>query len=117
MATWTQSTLQTETLRRLGLLGAGQSEDSDDTKLLKQITTSVYDQLVKEGLVLTLISAIPEWAQQPLTKIMAAEAASYFGFTGQRLQLLIAEGRAGRRDLARQVSAEKRITPIRTKYY
>lgn len=117
MANWTKADLAQDALERLGIVGAGESPAAEDTNLVESVVDSVYPQLRKDGLVPFAVSAIPDWAQRPLSKIIAGESAAYFGISGQRLQIAATEIRMGRRQLVSQMQGGRRKLPIRARFY
>ncbi len=113
MATVTKSTLAARVMQHLGVLAAGQSAASRDSDLVQESIDTVHDQLGVEGKAPFVTSAIPEWAQGPLRDIVAYEMAGTFGVTSpQRLQILAANERRARQQLAKQLNNGP--MPIRT---
>jgi hypothetical protein len=80
MADWTKETLATRALEYLGVVGEGQSPTGEQQKRAEEAVDSVYPQLRKRSLVPFAVSAIDEWGQLPLVKIVAAEVGPRFGF-------------------------------------
>lgn len=117
MANWVKADLSTKVLEYLGQKPAGQAATAEDDTLCQQVIDSVFAQLDKLGLVLFASSAIPEWAQWPLTKYIAAEIGPSFGVTGQRLAELTAGKAEARRELQEQVAGQKQHVPSKAEYF
>jgi len=116
MATWTKATLATRTLEHMGLIGEGQSASSEQQNRTEDLIDSIYPQLRKIGLAPFPTTAIPEYAQQPLIKIIAGDLAFRYGFSGQRLIEWVQGKEEGRRELQRQLAPDPLHLPIRTRY-
>ena len=108
MANWTAAQLRNAALTKLGIIGQGETAQAGDAALVDAAWVSLHPQLRKEGLAPFTSSAIPEWAQQPVSKRLAGEVAEDFGLPqGEDLR------RRGTRDLARQNATEK--APVRVR--
>jgi hypothetical protein len=122
MAAWTKATLAERVLEHLGVVGEGQSATAEQQVRTEEVIDSLHPQLRKLGLSPFLTSSVPEWAQQPLLRFVAAAMAPKFGFSGQRLLDFTLDPRTrdvpGKRELQEQVAAQAHTDmPIRVKYY
>jgi len=117
MATWTQSNWADKSLEYLGVKGAGQSASSEDGNIASEAALSVYKQLRKVGLCPFAITAIPEWAQLPLKKYLAAELCGEFGVSGQRKAELMQDQARAMRELQTQVAGYVHPLPTRSEYF
>jgi len=117
MADWTKTQLADKTLEYLGVKAAGQSASAEDNALAQEVAQSVYEQLRKTGLAPFAISAVPEWAQMQLKKIIAADLCGNFGISGQRRVEYMQDKMAGIRELAVQCAGYKHPIPVRAKYF
>jgi hypothetical protein len=79
VATWTKTELAEKALTYLGVHQVGQSVSANDDALVQAIIDSVYAQARTFGIAPFQLSAIPEWAQWPLTKWVAVESGPAFG--------------------------------------
>lgn len=102
MATWTGVQLRNAVLEYLGIKGRGQSAPGEDATLVDGVYASLYPQLRKLGLAPFDDDTIPEWSQQPLVCVLAAECIPYYGFTGAREASLAAHAQKGFRQLEEQ---------------
>jgi len=113
VANWTAATLRNRVLERLGVKGRGQSAAAEDAQAVDDLWVSLYEQLLAEEHAPFTSGAVPEWAQQPLVKMLAGEAAPLFGFHGERLVEHAVAANEGRTQLQRQTTGKKGRTPIR----
>jgi hypothetical protein len=102
-------------LKRLAVLGAGDSADADDSALVLQKFDTVYPQLRKLGLAPFSSTAIDAWAEGPMVKIVAAEVGPEFGWS-DRTQLLEAWRSQGEHELRAQVQASLRNHHVKAEY-
>ena len=114
MANWTAAELRNAALRKLGILGQAQTANADNAKLADDAWTSLHPQLRKDGLAPFTSAAVPEWAQQPCSKIVAGEIAEEFGKSIPEAESL---KNRGMRELAKQVSMDKEPVPVRVKSF
>lgn len=76
----TLTDLKRKTLERLEVVAAGESADPDDTALVADKYTSLYDMLLTMRLVAwTSTAAVPDYAVIPLTSMLAYACATEFG--------------------------------------
>lgn len=115
MADKTRAQMIDHVLKRLGVIGAGQSASAEDTDLVGSVLDTVHSQYRKRGLANFAISAFPDWAQEPFAKLVAAEAAPHFGLRGD--VSIIGDGREGERQLAEQMQGRRHPIRVRTRYY
>jgi len=116
MASWTSSDLRNAALRYLNVVHKNQTPSAEDAALVDEIWVSEHPRLVQRGLAPYTIDAIPEWAQEPLRKLVASKAAPSFGFSGSRLLSKQNEGRAGEQAIRIHLS-QKRRDPTAFTYY
>jgi hypothetical protein len=75
----TLTDLYRKALEELRVVAAGESADPDDTTLVRDKYTAVYDMLLTLGLVAWGADEdVPDYAVQPLTRMVAFAAASAF---------------------------------------
>lgn len=117
MATWTGTELRNAVLRHLGITGSGQSPAAEDASVVDDAWVSIYKQLRRKSLAPWDDDAIEEEAQEPLTRYVAAEVATKFGFNGQRLSEIRQEGLGGHRQLEEQYAGQRSSLVLRPRYY
>lgn len=100
MAAKTRAQMITRAMRRLGILGSGQSQSPEDTDLIGEVLDSVHDELRKKRLVNFASSSFPEWSQEGFTNCLIEEIAPYFGLNREGSR------RKGERQLATQIASE-----------
>lgn len=113
MADKTRDEMITQVLRRLGILGQGQTAPSNLSTIVGDVIDSVHPQYRKRGLAPFATSAFPDWSQEPFAKIFAREAAPYFGKRGDAA--IISDGAMGDRELAEQMQGRRNALPTRIK--
>lgn len=92
----TLAELRTAALQEIGILASGESASPEDDQLVSQKYDALYDMLLTEGLVAWAASEeIPDYADVPLTMMLAAVIAPAFGVSGQKLTDLRAGGALG----------------------
>jgi hypothetical protein len=96
----------------LGVKPAGQAASAEDDLKVQSIIDGIHEELKRHGLVPFETSAIPEWAQQPMTKAVAAHAGPYFGlpYNEQLYQV-------GYRALKTQTMGDPLPRPLKGNYY
>lgn len=117
MANWVKADLSAKVLEYIGQKPAAQAASSEDDILCQAVIDSVFSQLDKLGLVTFASSAIPEWAQWPLVKYVAAEVGPSFGVTGQPLAELEMGQAKARRELQEQTAGQRQHTPGKAEYF
>lgn len=117
MADWTQADWANKTLVYLTVAPAGVTPPADDTNTATEVSQSVYEQMRKLGLAPFAVSAVPEWAQQPLKKILAYELAPEFGISGQRLAELQNGAAKGVKELRQQCAGYRHPIPAKARFY
>lgn len=111
MATLTRLQMVDKVMRRLGVLGAGQSAGANDAAEVGQVLDNLHDEYRALGLAPFATSAFPTWAQEPFAKIIGEDAAPYFGLNRQGWK------DQGQRDLTKQLRTHNKGNPIRAKYF
>ena len=111
MANKTRAEMITLSLKRLGVLGSGQSASAADSDIAGDVLDSVHDQLMARGLVNFATSAFPSWSHGPFAKIMEEELGPYFGKYRPGLR------DAGERELAEQMQVPTASAPTEVKMY
>jgi hypothetical protein len=111
----TRAELAVAVLKRLAVLGAGDSADADDSALVLQKFDTIYPQLRKLGLAPFSSTSIDAWAEGPMVKIIAAEVGPEFGWA-DRTQLLEGWRRQGENELSKQIQNEARNRPVKAEY-
>ena len=111
----TKTDLRKAVLEDLGILAGGESASAEDAALVERRIDRLHEELIDNGLVAWSLTAIPDRAMQPMTKLVAAVCWSAFhGDTGA----VVAEQKAAaaRARLARQA---QHVTeePTRAVYY
>jgi len=117
MATLTRAQIVALALEAVGVKPAGVAASGEDTLLGERAFDSAYNRLRKFGLAPFDTATVPEWAWSPLTNTIAADLAPRIGITGNRLNEWIGLGRAGERELARQVAGYRHPIAIRADYF
>lgn len=118
MANWTKTSLINGSLEAVGAKPAGQAASAEDQATAEAVIDSVFDQLRYIGLVSFSVEAIPEYAQQPLKKIMAYElAASDFDVSDAKFARLERGEIKARRQLQTQAEKSKDGTQVRKTYF
>ena len=117
MATWTKATLAARVLEHLGVVGENQAATAWQSNRVQEAIDSVYKRLRPEGLCPFALSAIPEESQLPLMKIVAAEVAPRFGYTGARLAEQIQLAMFGKKELADANAGYNPPIPVKSRYY
>lgn len=117
MATWTASELANAVLKRLGIVGAGQTASAEDAAVVTDAWTSLHPYLRRHGLAAFTSGAISEDAQVPLEKWVADQVADVFGFTGERRERIKQAGNEGWRQLQEVHSADRTFLPSRASYF
>ena len=114
----TLAELREAALQEAGILASGESADPADDQLVATKYTGLYEVLRNEKLVAWAANAaIPDYADIPLTMMLAAVIAPAFGIGGQRLADL-RQGYAGaERMLRRQLAAQLVSHPVKTEYF
>jgi hypothetical protein len=113
MATMTIAEIADRTLEHLGIKPAGQNASAEDAQRVIEIVTSVLSKLRYENLAPFEVTAIPEYAQLSVRDISAAECASLYGLSGERLQVVLQGREMARLDLSRQTAAKKPPIAVR----
>lgn len=89
----TLAELRIAALQEAGILASGESASAEDDQLVARKYGELYDMLLTKGLVAWASDAqLPEYADTPLTMMLAAYIAPAFGVTGQRLAELRLSG-------------------------
>jgi hypothetical protein len=114
VADWTRADLIDDVLTRLKVKAAGESASADDAKTAGDAADGAYEKLRGEGLAGFEISAIPEWAQTDMSRLVCAEIAEEYVPDVQKYLVLAAEAR---RSLRTQQSRTGHNLPIRACYY
>lgn len=113
MAAWTRTDLINRALELVGAKPGGQSASSEDVNLAGDVVDSVFDQLRYEGLADFAISSIPEYAQRPLSKIVACELASDFDVSQAKYARLEVQKASGRRELETQAEGRDQNVTVK----
>lgn len=88
--------LRKAALQEAGILAAGEAASASDDQLVSQKYDALYDMLLTLGLVAwAAADDIPEYAEIPITQMLAAAIAPAFGIEGQKLLDLRAAGSLG----------------------
>lgn len=122
MANWTKAELSARVLKYLNVVGAGQTATADDDTATQETIDSVYKRLRKLGLAPFATSAIPEYAQNGLRKIVAYEVAPLFGISQATLVSQTRKGprtikEEGEDEIRQYLAGPKHPVPIRTEYF
>jgi hypothetical protein len=111
----TKAELATAVLKRLTVIGSGETADADDQALVEEAIDSIYPQLSKLGLAPFSVDSIDDWAERPMIQIVAAAVGPEFGYRDQAYNAN--EDRAGRNELKRQTAAHSRNIPTKAQYF
>lgn len=121
----TLAELRQAALQEAGISTPSEPVDADDDQLVATKYESLYDMLLSEGLVAwAATDDIPEFAEQPVTMMLAAVIASSFGMTGQRMNELRLAGSLGLKPaslaeqmLRRQLAKKYVPHPVKAQYF
>jgi len=111
MATKTRAEMIDLVLKRLGILGAGQSATAEDAVEVGGVIDAMHAELRPFGLVPFAKSAFPEWAQEGFAKVVGETVAPAFGMSKQGWRKM------GERDLSRQMQAKRHRRAIEVDYF
>lgn len=117
--------LRRAALQECGVLATGESAEPEDDQLVTEKYRALHDVLMTEGLVAWAVDEeVPEYADIPLTMMLAAIIAPAFGVSGQRLADLRIAGSVGlpqqsiaERMLRRQLAKSYVSAPVKTVYF
>lgn len=121
----TLAELRIAALQEAGILAIGESASAEDNQLVADKYTALYDMLLTEGLVAwAATAAIPDYADIPVTMMLAAAIAPAFGIEGQRLAdlrtggaLNLPQPSIAERMLRRQLAKNYVAHPVKNDYY
>lgn len=114
----TLAELRAAALQEAGILASGESAEPEDDQLVATKYTGLYNTLRGENLVAWAVgAAIPEYADIPMTMMLAAVIAPAFGKSGQRLADLRQGYVAGERMLRRALAESLVAYPVKTEYF
>jgi hypothetical protein len=121
----TLAELRRAALQEAGIVAAGEQASADDDQLCAQKYLALHDVLISEGLVAWPADGdLPDYADHPLTMMLAAYIAPAFGVSGDRLASLRAGGAFGlpqpsiaERMLRRQLAKNYVSAPVKTDYF
>lgn len=110
--------LRVAALQEAGILASGENASADDDVLVANKYAGLYNILRTERLVDWAESAsVPDYAEIPVTMMLAAVIAPAFGVSGQRLLDLRTGYAAAERQL-RRVLAKKLVSyPVKAQYF
>lgn len=112
----TKADLVAAVLRRLAVIGAGETPSPEDLDIVSDVYDSVHTQLRKLELAPFVSTTIPTWAERAITKVVAAECGPEFGWS-DRAALLAVWNREGRHELAEQCANNERPIEIPGEYF
>jgi hypothetical protein len=121
----TLAELRIAALQEIGILASGEEAEAEDDQLVSDKYTALYDMLLTEGLVAWAADAeLPDYADIPLTMMLACAIAPAFGIVGQRLLDLRMGGALGlsppsvaERMLRKQLAKNYVSHPVKADYY
>lgn len=114
----TLAELRTAALQEAGILASGEAAEPEDDHLAGQKYQALYDMLLSENLVSwAATDDLPEFAEIPMTMMLAAVIAPAFGIAGQRLMDLRAGYAWAEKMLRRQLAKSYVANPARTEYF
>lgn len=125
----TVTELKRRVLEKLQVIAAGEEPNINDATTVGGKYVSLHDMLVTEGLVdWSNTESVPDWAEHPITLMVAAMSASDFGVPSPRWDLLQREGAfnlhpsqggpsIAERQLRNQVARQFIYYPQPTEYY
>ena len=117
MGTWSEADLAAAALKRLGVLGSGQTADAQDAADVIASWESIFQNLRTEGLAPFPVGAIPVEAQHALSHVVADANAGDFGIMGERAALLAKDAQDGMETLRREYRAKPKLLPTRARYF
>lgn len=125
----TLSELRTAVLQELGVLASGETATAADDQLVADKYSALYDMLLTEGLVTwTASEDIPEYAETPITYMLAWLCLNPFGIVGEMaaritrlgaLNLPASDGgpSLAERILRRQLAKKYVPYPVQSEYF
>lgn len=121
----TLAELRTAALQEAGILASGEIASAEDDQLAARKYAALYDMLLTLGLVAWAADDdVPDYADIPLTMMLAAAIAPAFGVSGQRLLDLRLAGSIGlmppssaERALRQQLAKHYVSHPVQTEYF
>lgn len=116
MADIAKAALRQRVLEHLGVLAAGETPASADQTFVDEKIDAAHDALRKFGLVPFATSAIPSWAQDPLTIYVAALCGPAYGKPWGP-DVVAFMKRDAERELARQVSGYRHPLSVMADYF
>ena len=108
MADWTQGDWADDALELLGVKPGTQAASADDKNKATEYALAAYERLLKRFHLPFAISAIPEWAQIPLSNYLAADLAPVFGFR-ESLGYWESRRQWARSELAEQMASDTQL--------
>lgn len=117
MATWTKAEWATAALRRLLIVGAGQTASSEDLATAEQFADGLFAELRHRRLAVFPVTAIPEWAQTAMCTLLSWRMAPEYGIGGERLLMLKAGADQAMRDLITQIAKRKPRSRVVPRYF
>lgn len=121
----TLAELRIAALQETGTLASGESAAPEDDQFVSEKYDTLYQMLLTLGLVAWAADeALPEYADMPLTMMLAAFIAPAFGVSGQKLGELRLAGMVGmsppslaERQLRQQLAKGYVSHPVQTEYF
>lgn len=114
----TLAELRIAALQEAGILASGESAPPEDDQFVATKYAALYDMLLTDGLVAwAATAAIPDYADIPLTMMLAAAIAPTFGVSGQRLADLRSGWIAAEIMLRKQLAKNYVSHPAQSDYY
>lgn len=116
MAAWTAIQLRNAALTFLNVTHRNQTPRAEDAQLVDDLWASEYPRLASRGLAPFSSNSLPEWAQEPFRRYLAARAAPLFGYSGERLAIMMQAGKEAEVDIRTHLNQKKRETTSFTDY-
>lgn len=115
MANKTRAEMIDKVLQRLRVLGAGQSANANDAAIVGDVLDSVHSCYAHRGMAPFATSAFPDWSQEAFAKLIAKDAAAYFGLGNDGA--IRADAAEAERELTEQVARNRHSLPVRFRSY
>jgi hypothetical protein len=116
MATYTAAQVADEVLEATGRKSVHQAANAKLKNTVVKYVTATHAELRDAGIVAWASSACPEKALVAFRDVVAYKAKSVLALSGERLQIVIADYRAGMKTLAAQGDPGPPPMPLRSEY-
>lgn len=114
----TAAEIRNKALRRLGILGLGQTASSELSNDVDAAYNEVYARLSEVGLVgWALASSVPNEYVAPMVALVAGERVDEYGVAGERYQRIKADAAKAEMDIRRLINGQYVSRSVEATYY